>query len=58
MEVVSTLNFVSSKKKKITAAYNFQIKAINSNVMPHDLIRDVGNRKLCIYAIMKLFVVS
>ena len=32
--------------------------AINSNVMPHDLIRDVGSRKLCIYAIMKLFVVS
>ena len=48
MEVVSTLNLVSSENEK-TAAFNFQ-----TMVMPHD----ERPKKLCIYANMKLFVVK
>ena len=41
MEVVSTSNLVSSEsKKKKTTACNFQTKAMNSFVIPHDLMRD------------------
>ena len=39
MEVVSTSNLVSSETKKTTTVCNFQIIAINSFVMPHDLMR-------------------
>ena len=39
MEVVSTLNLVSSGAKKTTATCNFQTMSINSFVMPHDLMR-------------------
>ena len=36
MEIVSTSNLVSSEKKR---ASNFQIMAMNSFVIPHDLMR-------------------
>ena len=41
MEVVSTSTLVSSKneKRKKTTACNFQIMAVNSFVIPHDLMR-------------------
>ena len=43
MEIVSTSNLVSlekkKKKKKETTACNFQIMAINTFVIPHDLMR-------------------
>ena len=43
MEVVSTSNLVSlekkKKKKKETTACNFQIMAMNTFVIPHDLMR-------------------
>ena len=39
MEVVSTLNLVSLENEKITTACNFQTMAMNSSVMPHDLMR-------------------
>ena len=39
MEVVSISNLVSSEKEETTAC-NFQIMAMNSFVMPHDLMRD------------------
>ena len=38
MEVVSTSNLVSLENEKITAS-NFQIMAMKSSVMPHDLMR-------------------
>ena len=44
MKVVATSNLVFSenekKKKKKTTACNFQTMAMNSFVIPHDLIRD------------------
>ena len=40
MEVVSTLNVVSSEKEKTTTACNFQAMAMNSFVMELDLMRD------------------
>ena len=39
MEVVSTSNLVSSENKKTTTACNFQIMAIKSYVIPHNLMR-------------------
>ena len=40
MEVVSTSNLVSlEKKKKETTACNFQIMAMNTFVIPHDLMK-------------------
>ena len=39
MEVVSTSNLVSSETKKTTTACNFQTIAMNSFVVPHDLMR-------------------
>ena len=44
MEVVSVSNLVSSETEKTTTVCNFQTMAINSFVMPHDLIRgQIGN---------------
>ena len=44
MEVVSTSNLASSENEKITTACNFQTMAMNSAVMPHDLIKgQIGN---------------
>ena len=40
MEVVSTSNLVSLETEKTATACNFQTVAINSLVMPHDLMRD------------------
>ena len=56
MEVVSTSNLVSSenKTKKKKTACNFQTMAMSSFVIPHDW----PNGNLCIYANIKLFVVS
>ena len=57
MEVVSTLNLASSENEKIIRACNFQTMAMNSAVMPHDLIKGrIGN--FSYMANMKLFVVS
>ena len=41
MEVVSTLNLVSSENKQTNkkTACNFQTMALNSFVIPHDLMR-------------------
>ena len=39
MDVISTLNLVSSENEKKTAC-NFQIMAVNSFVISHDLRRD------------------
>ena len=57
MELVSTLNLASSENEKIIRACNFQTMAMNSAVMPHDLIKGrIGN--FSYMANMKLFVVS
>ena len=51
MEVVSTSDLVSLENEKMTAACNFQTMAINSSVMPHDLMRDqIGS-----YAYMEIW---
>ena len=39
MEVVSTSNLVSSENEETKTACNFQTMAMNSFVMPHDLMR-------------------
>ena len=39
MKVVSTSNLVSLETKKATTACNFQTIAMNSFVIPHDLMR-------------------
>ena len=39
MEVGSTSNLVSSENEKTTTACNFQTMAMNSFVIPHDLMR-------------------
>ena len=38
MEVVSTSKLVSSEKEKTTTTCNFETMAMNSSVMPHDLM--------------------
>ena len=38
MEVVSTSDLASSENEKTTTACNFQILALNSFVIPHDLM--------------------
>ena len=44
MDVVSTLNLVSSEAEKTTTTSNFQTMNFNSFVMPHDLMRgQIGN---------------
>ena len=53
MDVVSTLNLVSSENKKKTAC-NFQIMAVNSFVIPHDLRRD----QIGTYAYMQTSIYS
>ena len=40
MEVVSTSNLVSSETEETTTACNVQTMAMNSFVMPYDLMRD------------------
>ena len=58
MEVVSTLNLVSSEIEKARTACNFQTMLIISFVMSYDLDLMRGETgKLWIYANIKLFVV-
>ena len=40
MEKVLISKLVSSENEKITTACNFQTMAMNSSVMPHDLMSD------------------
>ena len=50
MEVLSTSNLASSENEKITTACNFQTMAMNSAVMPHDLIKgQIGTLHICKY---------
>ena len=58
MEIVSTSNLVFSENKKIKTCYNFLTKAMNSLFCYATFFVERSEWKLCIYANLKLFVVS